>query len=243
MLYRNIKEGDIFNRLTVIKELKKRYTDGTIKYLCQCSCGNLTEVSSSLLRSGKVASCGCLRKEKLKKDILSKRFGKLLVIEETEKRDVTGGIIYKCLCDCGMIKEVPRRYLVNGNTKSCGCLCSIGEFEIQNILLQNNIIFEKEYSFNDLKEIEKLRFDFAIFKNNILIQLIEFQGEQHFKESNKGFGNFKKISDSDRKKEEYCLKNNIKLIKVHFSKRGKITLKDLELEEYEYKEVKENAVS
>ena len=35
----------------------------------------------------------------------------------------------------------------------------------------------KEYSFEDLKDKKKLRFDFAIFdKNNKLIKLIEFDG-------------------------------------------------------------------
>lgn len=30
-----------------------------------------------------------------------KRFGKLVVIEKTEKRDAAGIVIYKCVCDCG----------------------------------------------------------------------------------------------------------------------------------------------
>lgn len=30
-----------------------------------------------------------------------KRFGKLVVIEKTEKRDTAGFVIYKCICDCG----------------------------------------------------------------------------------------------------------------------------------------------
>jgi hypothetical protein len=49
-----------FGRLTVIKFLNK--IKGTDKvWLCKCDCGNDVEVKSSLLKSGGVRSCGCLR--------------------------------------------------------------------------------------------------------------------------------------------------------------------------------------
>lgn len=50
---------------------------------------------------------------------------------------------------------------------------------INNLLIENNINYKKEYSFIDLKGIKggPLRFDFAIFDdNNNLIELIEFDG-------------------------------------------------------------------
>ncbi len=33
-----------------------------------------------------------------------------------------GRAYYKCLCDCGNIKEIRRDGLISGNIKSCGCL-------------------------------------------------------------------------------------------------------------------------
>lgn len=54
-------------------------------------------------------------------DLLNKKFGRLLVIEKTDKRR-NGLIIWKCQCDCGNIIEVQGSSLTNGNTKSCGCL-------------------------------------------------------------------------------------------------------------------------
>ena len=69
-----------------------------------------------------------------------------------------------------------------------------------------------------------LRFDFAIFENNQLKRLIEFQGEQHFDSSNSFYDNPK---ESDRKKQEYCRQHNIPLILIHYSRRGKITLDEL----------------
>ena len=53
--------GQKFNRLTVIKLLGKK--SGHNNYLCQCNCGNFTEALPTNFKSGKVKSCGCLRKE------------------------------------------------------------------------------------------------------------------------------------------------------------------------------------
>lgn len=73
--------------------------------------------------------------------------------------------------------------MINGNTKSCGCLNSYAESLIENILIENNIKYIKQYSFSDLVGDfgKKLRFDFAIMdEKNKIKCLIEFQGEQHF---------------------------------------------------------------
>ena len=57
-------------------------------------------------------------------NLLNQRFGKLIVIEETTKRDASGSVIWKCQCDCGNITETSTARLRNKNkpTKSCGCL-------------------------------------------------------------------------------------------------------------------------
>lgn len=55
-------------------------------------------------------------------DVIGKKFGKLLVLEECKERDKNGGKIYKCKCDCGNISYVRRGNLIAKNgTKSCGC--------------------------------------------------------------------------------------------------------------------------
>lgn len=65
-----------------------------------------------------------------------------------------------------------------GDTKSCGCLGkSLGQDIIRNILIKNNISFETEFKFDDLKDKSCLRFDFALFdENEKLKKLIEFDG-------------------------------------------------------------------
>lgn len=54
-------------------------------------------------------------------DMISKKFGRLTVIEELQERK-NGMIVYKCKCDCGKYTNVRGVQLRNGTIKSCGCL-------------------------------------------------------------------------------------------------------------------------
>ncbi len=54
--------------------------------------------------------------------ILGRRFGRLLVIELSPRRDRRGTARYLCRCDCGNEKEVGVDNLRSGRTLSCGCL-------------------------------------------------------------------------------------------------------------------------
>lgn len=54
-------------------------------------------------------------------DIIGKKFGKLLVLEETNQRK-NGSKMYKCQCDCGNIIYVRRGNLISkSGTRSCCC--------------------------------------------------------------------------------------------------------------------------
>lgn len=61
---KEIKPGETFFRYTVIRNTEKKDSSGTYLYTCRCECGNEKEISGTSLRSGKVQSCGCLRKER-----------------------------------------------------------------------------------------------------------------------------------------------------------------------------------
>lgn len=54
-------------------------------------------------------------------DLVGKRFGRLIVIEECLNRK-DGQILWKCKCDCGNYKSVRGNALKIGATTSCGCL-------------------------------------------------------------------------------------------------------------------------
>lgn len=54
------------------------------------------------------------------KDLKGKKFGKLTVLEQTDKRQ-DKCIVWKCKCDCGNIVEVSSKRLINNINMSCGC--------------------------------------------------------------------------------------------------------------------------
>lgn len=109
--------GKTYNKLTVLYRVQNK--GKKVRWKCQCECGNITIVEKANLTSGHTKSCGCLSKL----DLINKRFGKLVVIEPTTKRDSGGAVIWKCRCDCGKEHFVSTGGLRQG-TKSCGCITS-----------------------------------------------------------------------------------------------------------------------
>lgn len=61
-----------------------------------------------------------MRGEDMKRELTGKRYGKLTVLNKTDKRK-NGCIIWHCRCDCGNEIELSSRKLKNGVTNSCGC--------------------------------------------------------------------------------------------------------------------------
>ncbi len=218
--------GQRFERLTVVQ--KAETTNKCARWICKCDCGNITNVAGQELRRGRVKSCGCLRTDMLKgKSLINKTFGKLKVIEEILTSDKINRIQWLCQCSCGNKVVVKRGNLLSGNTESCGCTKSKGENKIVEILLDNNITFIREYTFRNLLSDKNypLRFDFAIFVENNLSHLIEYNGEQHYIESNSYYS--KEQKERDNKKIEYCKENNINLLVINYLDFNKINLEFL----------------
>ena len=77
-----------------------------------------------MLKSGRSWHCGCVKGRAInskKLDLQGKRFGRLVAVRLTEKRDSKGSVIWECICDCGNMVEVSADSLVHGNYVSCGC--------------------------------------------------------------------------------------------------------------------------
>lgn len=69
-----VKSGDRFGRLTIVKELEGYvFKSGEKKrvFLCMCDCGNELSTKLLYLRNGDTQSCGCLNIEKLKERFTS----------------------------------------------------------------------------------------------------------------------------------------------------------------------------
>ena len=119
--------GNRYGQLTALKRVKgdSRYAT----WECRCDCGNLIYVESRRLQSGKILSCGCVKKENEKKrvgrraeDLSGRRYGKLVALYPLGKTEKSGSILWRCRCDCGNEVDVSVSSLNNGNNKSCGCL-------------------------------------------------------------------------------------------------------------------------
>lgn len=56
--------------------------------------------------------------------IIGQRFGKLVVVAEAPQPENrrTSGPYYLCMCDCGGEKVVAKKLLLQGSTRSCGCI-------------------------------------------------------------------------------------------------------------------------
>ena len=116
--------GEVHGRLIISEETEKR-NNKAIVWLCSCECGNNVEVTYANLRNNSTKSCGCLSREsaseRFKKDLTGCAFGKLTVIKDVNKR-TNGKVMWLCSCDCGNEVEVASSNLLNGHTKTCGCL-------------------------------------------------------------------------------------------------------------------------
>lgn len=54
-------------------------------------------------------------------NLLGEKFGKLKVIEKTDKRE-NAYIVWKCICDCGGMIDVNTKKLKRGTVTNCGCI-------------------------------------------------------------------------------------------------------------------------
>ena len=222
-----------FGRLTVIAPAEKN--GKRTQWLCQCECGKQKVVKTESLRQGTCRSCGCLRTEtaqkngrKVLQDLTGQRFGKLTVLKYAGSNRSRSQ--WLCECDCGNKTIVNQMELSRGDTLSCGCLrSSFGELQIEKLLKENNILYQKEYSFNDLRSENNilLRFDFAIFNSdNSLKCLIEYDGEQHFlKKTEKIWSDsLEKRQKRDNIKNNYCLKHTIPLYRIPYWEKNNLNI-------------------
>lgn len=203
---------------------------------CACSCGNTKDTYTTLLRSKRVQSCGCLEKEKWKetqekvhkvKDLTGQHFGKLTVIKQANDKNYKK-VMWECYCDCGNSCIIPSDSLLNKGTQSCGCLKSKGEEIIAKMLRENNVSFEQQKTFESCRFPDTnalARFDFYVEDKYI----IEYDGVQHF-EYTGGWNtehHLKITQEHDSYKNQWCKDNNIPIIRIPYSKLNYLTIDNL----------------
>ncbi len=117
--------------------------------LCVCDCGTNMKIHTYRLKNGSTVSCGChsrdiakermtkigaelARRHQMDKPLAVKagdKFGMLTIQKELAPQKESSGRNRRtvlCICDCGNEKIISVRRLLSGNTRSCGCLRSMG---------------------------------------------------------------------------------------------------------------------
>lgn len=225
-------------QIQMVERIKKK--DDNKHWICSfiCPyCNKIFETQLDNIVQGDTKSCGCktieLLKNKQKRTakIQGQRFGKLIVLEETEERRNTF-VVWKCKCDCGNISYVTTTNLTSGQVQSCGrCKTSRGEEKVKEVLDKLKITYKQQYTFKDCINPNTgylLRFDFYLPDYNCCI---EYDGIQHFKYYNTGWStkeNYEKTIYRDSIKNKYCIDNDIKLIRIPYTKFKYITQKYIE---------------
>lgn len=134
-------------------------------------------------------------------------------------------------CKCGVCGEeftaMPAK-IISGHTTSCGCRKrSSREDMIKTYLDSIGLTYKEQYRFSECRDKYTLPFDFAIIKDDDSLILIEYDGIQHFKPLNMfgGQEEYEKCVRRDNIKNEFCVTNNIPLLRLPY------TLTDAEIKE------------
>lgn len=229
--------GNRYGRLLVLEvdNTPRNIKSRNIYWKCQCDCGNIVSVSAGALRKGDTKSCGCysteINSQAFTVPEIGNRYGKLTVISQHIFPNNYRKAWWDCKCDCGNIVTVKGTYLRCGDTKSCGCLKSVGEAETEKLLQEYNLPYKKQYNFKDLVSHKggRLLFDFALFDENGLKCLIEYQGIQHYKP----IGNYgaQQREETDELKRMYCQEHGIPLYEIKYDEDTETKLKEILVKE------------
>ena len=217
------------DKISIISE----YTNHNNKINVKCNiCNHIwsTKPKSLIAKNGCI-KCGHIEKGKKHRKSHEKFINEINLIHNN-RLSVIG--IYNTCDDridvkCNICnhewKPVSGRLLRRGCPK---CNFSKGELLIEDLLKKLNIDFKPQYTFEGLKTKANgvPIFDFAIFDNKNIKCIIEYDGEQHFKAVKKwgGIERLKRQQEIDKFKNNYCYKNNIKIIRIPYTEIKNINI-------------------
>lgn len=220
------------------KCLSVNYINCKTKLTFQCQFGHIWEAKPHDIKYSKTWCPVCSNSIKLTieemQEIAKERNGKCLSTEYINSHS-------KLLWECEKGHQwLAKPYLIKNVKNWCPiCKKSKGENSVAKFLVENKIEFEGQKSFdNCIGKKNKLPFDFYLSNYNVLI---EFDGKQHFKPvnfygcSNKdAIKSFDELIENDNIKNNYCIQNNIPLIRISYKEKNieeylKIKLKEFNI--------------
>jgi hypothetical protein len=211
-----------FGRLIIIEE---DFSVRPTKAKCLCDCGNYITVTRADVVMGHTQSCGCLQRERASEYNVKDWTGAVseygVKFVRQEHTNDKGQWLWRCECGlCGNEFVALPAKINNGHITSCGCaIQSAGERYVLSILDKMEVEHSKQHTFPDCKYKNILRYDFAVFDNNKLLYLIEYNGKQHY-EPIEFFGGqlgFEETQARDNIKKEYCQSHNIPLLVLPYT--------------------------
>jgi hypothetical protein len=156
--------------------------------------------------------------EKVKKEIYNKTNGEFECIDTKYKNVDTPIKIKHNVCNKSF-KLSMNAFLKTPKCRVCENNYSLGEKYTKDAIVKLGYDFEKEYSFDDCKRHNILRYDFAVFNKftRELICAVEFDGAEHyipvFENTAESLADSK---EKDEIKNKYCNENDIILIRIPF---------------------------
>lgn len=118
---KNDLAGNVYGRLTVLRDDGTRTKNRKVLWLCSCECGNTTHVRSDHLKNGSVVSCGCLnteKKHKRFKDLSNTETDNFKIIDRAYSKKQR--VYWNCICkNCGNHIELQSNQIERYS--GCGC--------------------------------------------------------------------------------------------------------------------------
>jgi len=222
---RRMSTDDFIARCINIHGYKYKYIDTIYmnmfkKVVISCPThGNFTQTPNAHLNGQGCSRCADDRLSKLYTLTLSefveramKTHGTIYDYSEVVYRGYNNNINIICQIH-GVFNQTPHNHI-----GGCGCpICKIshGERETAKWLDEHKVEYIREYSFPSLIGINggQLRFDFYISDCNTCI---EYDGEFHYEELLGQSYGLSYIKEHDKRKNEYCDKHGIRLIRIRY---------------------------
>ena len=153
-----------------------------------------------------------------------------LELLSTEYKNARSPLLFRCSCG--------REYITTWENVKCDgkvrcdyCThkVSSGELAVETWLQDNNVVYEKQKTFDDLVGLagKKYRYDFYLPEYNLCV---EYDGQQHFRTVNfsgsmseeKLIVNLLDTYDHDCLKNQYCEDNGIDLLRISYKDKDRI---------------------
>lgn len=210
------------------KLLSTEYKTVDDKLELKCKCGNNFKTTFYNFRKGKMCCNNCTNEIMSIKSGFDINYIKDFIKNNSECELISTTYInarekLKFRCKCGKIFETTFDKFRAGKRRCnvCSKKTSRGEYKTIMYLEKKKIEYKEQYKFKNCRDKKPLPFDFYLPKLNICI---EIDGEGHYepfrfsKDKNENIQHFVNTKKHDKIKQDFCMTNNIKLIRIPYWK-------------------------